>query len=279
MLDETKNIKDSTQASQIAIKDGQNSLSYNKTNKLISALYMVTDMLDEGEPIRLKLRTLGADIISDIYILTSLSHPKVRPVNTERKDGVEIKIIQILSFLEVSSSINLISEMNYNILKKEFIELGQSIQEFLKQSTGNEPITLAEFFKDEDKGHVEIAPGITFYKGHPIVDKGHERTRIGVQKGSTLLKAITNVSNRSVTPNLKNNFDILKQDRRQEIISIVRASPKTEGVTITDIKNRAKGPLVSCGEKTLQRELISMLKDNILTKTGSKRWSRYYLPS
>jgi len=76
-------------------------------------------------------------------------------------------------------------------------------------------------------------------------------------------------------------FDIVKKQRRTEIISIVKIIGGN--ATIKDIKDRAKvlpaqaESLLSCGEKTLQRELISMIKDGVLDKTGEKRWSRYFL--
>jgi hypothetical protein len=35
--------------------------------------------------------------------------------------------------------------------------------------------------------------------------------------------------------------------------------------------------LISCSEKTLQRELVSMVKNGVLDKMGEKRWSRYFL--
>ena len=38
-------------------------LSYTKTHKLVTALYMVTDIIDKEEPIRNKLRILGVEII------------------------------------------------------------------------------------------------------------------------------------------------------------------------------------------------------------------------
>ncbi len=53
--------------------------------------------------------------------------------------------------------------------------------------------------------------------------------------------------------------------------------------TIKDIKDKIKTTpeqasfLVSCSEKTLQRELVSMVKDGVLNKTGKKRWSRYFV--
>jgi hypothetical protein len=52
---------------------------------------------------------------------------------------------------------------------------------------------------------------------------------------------------------------------------------------ITDIRTKSNGhpdqfsAIVSCGEKTLQRELVSMVKDGVLKKLGEKRWSRYML--
>ena len=39
------------------------------------------------------------------------------------------KIAEIMSFLDIASAVNIISEMNYNILRKEFSELNQSISE------------------------------------------------------------------------------------------------------------------------------------------------------
>ena len=81
---------------------------------------MVTDTMEKEEPIRLKLRTLGIEILSDI---------------TMSKTVFDIsKIEQILSFLNIASDIRMISEMNCNILRKEFTELKQSIQEFTTQN-------------------------------------------------------------------------------------------------------------------------------------------------
>jgi hypothetical protein len=211
------------------------------------------------------------------------------------KAGFDIlRIGQILSFLDIAVAVNIISEMNYSILKKEFLELDQSI----KEATGgvgtvNKQINLAEFFQDSSspfRGGFEER----FLKNSPhpnpllrgeekLNSKGH--TRIGVQKGSTLMKALSNkigtgAGHQGFT-NITQGFDILKRQRRDDIINVI----KTIGgnVTIKDIKDKIQnsasggGSLVSYGEKTLQRELISMVKDNVLNKVGEKRWSKYFL--
>ncbi len=282
MFREEKHLKDSsTENLGLALKDSILVVSYTKTNKLITALYMVTDIIDKDEPLRNKLRTLGTEIISDM---------NGAPAKARGKIG------ETMSFLDIASAVGIISEMNCTILKKEFTELNKSINEALGGSKEiSKQINLTDFFEatlEEEEKSVERGPTLSFKqiyldkgqrnsKGHGEVRTG---TNIGVQKGSTLLKALSKVA---VSPrpigaasaksikSTADNFDVLKKQRRNEISGVIRKIGV--GATITDIKNGAYGSLVSCGEKTLQRELVSMIKDNLLTKTGEKRWSKYFL--
>jgi len=287
MFREEKNLKDSTEntspvpAPYRAV--GFGTVSYIKTNKLITALYMVTDIIDKDEPIRNKLRTLGTGIISDM---------NSTPLN------ICNRISEIMSFLEIASAVNIISEMNYAILKKEFSELNQSILSLdtEKESSNrniNKQINLSEFFREPIRNTFSTADTVGELPKTSVSNSiGHQHpTRIGVQKGSTLMKALSDKINPptdigrldSRRPMSVPSFDILKKQRRDEIISII----KTIGgnATIKDIKDKAQalptkaGSLVSCSEKTLQRELVSMVKDGVLNKTGDKRWSRYELVS
>lgn len=58
------------------------------------------------------------------------------------------------------------------------------------------------------------------------------------------------------------------QSRRDRILNVLRdkgeATIKDIGMAVTD-----------CSEKTIQRELISLIKDNIVLRTGERRWSKY----
>lgn len=277
MFREEKNLKDSQKDS---IKDTQNTPapyqavgfglgSYTKTNRLITALYMVTDIIDKDEPLRNKLRTLGTGIISDMYSSTS--------------DACG-KISEIMSFLDIAFAVNIISEMNCNILRKEFLELNKSIKESAENAKDqinslNRKINLSEFLKEE----------LSSLK-HPSIRDAYKTigqqssNSIGVQKGSTLMKALSAVgspvrsvalSERKINHTSGDSFDVLKKQRRNEISNIIQK--REGGATITDIKNGSYGSLISCSEKTLQRELLSMVKDNVLNKTGEKRWSKYFL--
>ena len=277
MFRDEKNLKDSQKDSlpntDIALKDGLFPFSYTKTNKLITALYMVTDIVDKEEPLRAKLRTLGIEIISDTY---SLSAQAGAP---HRASG---KISEVVSLLGIARALNIISSMNCDILEKEFYQLDHSIKELAGETkVPNAPVDLGEFFK-------EVLSAPKSQRRFPGV------ARLGVQKGSTLMKALSGVemparpiggSDRNFVPvkpilNEKHPSE-LKGHRRNDILNIIKINGGN--ATIKDIKDKIltmsdkNNPLIAVGEKTLQRELLSMVEDGVLKKTGEKRWSRYFI--
>ena len=303
MLEENNNLKSHLKDSSNLLVSGSNffkdnllkKVSYTKTNKLISALYMVTDIMDTEEPLRNKLRNLGTYIISDIH-----SFDKGQVVCNQ----INNRVSEILSFIEIASSVGIMSDMNAKILVKEFNELKQSVTEATQKNEKNwleEFISKAPLLGEEGVGggdfEITTSPfglSSSLRRRENSIGQG---TRIGVQKGSTLMKALSDkiphlkTSRISIernfsgypseTSHVKHNIDILKNTRREEIILVIKDKMKSainfEGVTITDIKSIGHGVLASCGEKTLQRELVSMVLDGVLKKNGEKRWSKYSL--
>jgi len=284
MFGESKNLKDMKQVGgksdlelssygrDVFYKTKGSIMNYTKLNKLITALYIVTDIMDKSEPIRLKLRTLGVEILSDARSSSVSLHTNIESV---------------LSFLNIASTIHLISEMNSNILKKAFLEFGHSIQktEFI------EPNWLEGFLSPEEKEIEEISKSTlsNFYpklnlnsKGHRIghvKDENRQNTRLGVQKGGTLMKALSDssiiMSDRNMLLKEGLDFNLIRQERQNDIVKLIKDNGGK--ATITDIKTKVHGSLINCGEKTLQRELVYMVKTGILKKTGDKRWSVYWL--
>lgn len=233
-----------------------------RANKLVTAIYMVTDIMDTSEPIRNTLRASSNILITDIY-QNSNQTPK--------------RISEIMSFLGIGYTVGLISEMNYNILRKEFNSFLGAISNIKSPNSfwSGGPTTLLEFFKEET-----LIPEGSNDSNTPISYKGHPKpSRLGVQKAETFMQVLSDkLSNVSVTKS--QDYDVLKNRRRNEITDILKRhiNSKTgdaNGLTITDIKRMATGVLATCGEKTIQRELVAMVRDGVLSKSGSKRWSRY----
>ncbi len=268
MLGDENNLRDKRSQVGLSIKDTtQPSISYTKTNKLVTALFMVTDIMDKTEPLRNTLRTLGSQIISDIH-----SDPS----------KATAKIGEILSFLDIASSVNMVSDMNASILKNEFLKLLESVKEYRKIKS----IWLEEFLETADTDNQNDDQ----QKYSELITRRHipssrTSTRLGVQKANTLMSAINNIKDIRKSPapyeaeGFRLGFDVLKKHRRADIITVLNTAGI--GLTITEIKDKSKGQkdvlsaLASCGEKTLQRELVAMVRDGVLKKEGEKRWSRY----
>ena len=62
--------------------------------------------------------------------------------------------------------------------------------------------------------------------------------------------------------------DVARDDRRKIILAIIKQKPQ---LAVKDISKSI--PAVS--EKTIQRELLAMVEEGILKKTGERRWSTY----
>lgn len=275
MLEDKKNLKDSNSSlpnlTINKVEEQGGGVSYTKSNKLVTALFLVTDIMDKSEPLRRKLRTLGIEILSDLP--TGQVGIHADPTKSLSK------ISEVLSFLEVAQSVNLISPMNAKILINEFLKLMDAVKEYKKVKS----VWIEEFLgEDYNAEHIDDKQKYSELVTRRHVDS-RTPTRLGVQKAGSLMDALRGVTSYHASDRKNSssaaNFDVLKKHRRADIVSVLNSSEA--GLTITDIKNKSKGhenkfsALASCGEKTLQRELVAMVRDGVLKREGEKRWSRY----
>lgn len=226
-----------------------------KTEKLVTALYMVTDCMDADDALKGKLRLLGVELLSDMYKLSTLS-----PVDKKAHISVSLAhIYEALSCIEIASTIGFISEMNSQILKREF--------DLLASELGTH--------KSKDKH-------FTFTLDHNMFDVEAEPSRIlsdtGIKdKRTEYNMSFTTPRSMSVTKGLSQTprDTVSKQDRTDRILALIKDLPAGEAgkkdLSIKDISTA----FTDCSEKTIQRELNSLVSKGQIRKVGSKRWSRY----
>jgi myo-inositol catabolism protein IolC len=227
-----------------------------KTEKLVTALYMVTDCMDTDDALKSKLRELGVELLSDMYKLSNLS-PQDKHVHISTSLA---RIDEVLSFVEIAYTIGFISEMNTMILKKEFLILIGELESLEKKDK--------HFTFTLDKDMFSLPENSTI--------QGQ------IEEGNIVKDKKTNFNNMSFT-NTKNSHSAFqisktnnhvhsvseKKDRTDRILALV----KDKDVSIKDISNS----FTDCSEKTIQRELNTLVLKGQIKKTGSKRWSRYML--
>ena len=237
-----------------------------KTEKIITALYLVSDCMDNSDPIREKLRLIGVRLMSDIYHLSVAS-----PVDRQTEIALPLSnISEIISLLKVSFMVGFISEMNALILQDELVKLATQLRESINQDKNYllsldskmfavEPIVSS---KDNSRNNQlnmgsNLALNNSFYKGH----------KLDVSFMNNLSPLEDDVSNSKKTqrssPSERNN-------RREKILSLIKGK---KNISIKDISLF----FPDCSEKTISRELNVLISKGHIKKTGAKRWSRYQI--
>ncbi|OHA93065.1 MAG: hypothetical protein A3H52_00370 [Candidatus Zambryskibacteria bacterium RIFCSPLOWO2_02_FULL_39_26] len=210
---------------------------YKKTEKLVSAVYMVTNLFSENEPTKWTLRKKAGDLMSFILNYKDINESSCGDFIY----NVKTRILELVSLLEISSFGGLLSNMNFTILKKEFSSLVGIMDSEMSNHSGAVDGTIPKSFFNVK----EVGLGI----------KDRYLSSGGGIKDNSLLKS----------------RDQFKRSNRQNIIlNLLR---KKKELTIKDISAVIK----DCSEKTIQRELTSFIKAGVLKRTGERRWSKYSL--
>lgn len=259
---------------------------YKKTEKLLTALYMVTNLFVDNDPVKWEVRTLGLGLLSSSLSLRDKSTVEGKEIIIDTIS----KAVEIISLLEVASIAGLISEMNLTILKKELLFMVDTLDSLKKSSYSGEKFVLPDslfdvsgYLRDTREadepgnetpskrrgsglrgGEREVKePGS--FKTVPD-DKGQDKGQvIKDNKGDTSIKRTTSTDTSYVSNNQK---DI----RKNLIINFLRKRGKMSVADFCEV-------ITDCGAKTIQRIVNELVADNMVIRFGKKRWSTYSLIS
>lgn len=203
-----------------------------KSERLASALYVITGFMPSEEPIRTRLRICALEVITH-----SASPYELQGSGAER---FESRCTEIVSILQTAHYSGLISEMNAKLISEEYVSLAA----FVRANTA----------RISERGHL-IAKSSVMGQ-----NPGSSNVR---QRGVGLLKDRAKFNDSS--PDGKRTT----LDGRKELI--LKVFDKKESVSIKDVVSFIPG----VGEKTIQRDILSLVASGVLTKSGSRRWTTY----
>ena len=234
------------------------SFIYKKTEKVSSALYLVSNLLSEEEPLRWDLREAGMSLLNHSMSLIPPSHDSEKDV----LETIQVFIIHILSKLQVCFIAGLISEMNFIVFKKELEHILQSIRERLETHHRGHYLLAEDFFRITDPAFPHLPePSLP----REEYSKGQNNVKDNVLYTKKKVLDTKDVSKRqsSISPS--------KHSNRQEMI--IQYLKRVKEASIKDFSTFIK----NCSEKTVQRELLQMVETGVLKKVGERRWSKYSL--
>ncbi len=206
---------------------------YKKTEKLVSALYLLSSFISDKEPVKWQLREVGLKLLSEVV--------SVNQTDSQQKLGLGYSqslafVSLILSFLEVSYLSGIISQMNYNILKFEFEGLIKS-------------------FASDEEGRVKGAILSEEFFDLPLLSKGQAvmSNRITQPSGRVSVKSSQEKSNRqdSIIALLKKGNELGIKDF---VSSIKDCSEKTIQRELVSLAS--KGLIKKQGEKRWSRYML-----------------------
>ncbi len=222
-------------------KDTSFGYLYNKSEKIATALYMITNFMSVEEPLKWQIRDNSLNFLNSIMSLNRASLSSRGLVMSEAYGY----LFQIKALFNIAYKSGFISNMNYEIVNKELSDLANYLlEDDANKASIESPLFNKAFFAEtEVKGQIsEKNPA----SKTDIKDKDDKRHH---HKGSS--HSIAGLS-----------------DRRSKILAVIKDKKE---VTIKDISILVSG----CSEKTLQRELLGMVSDGLLKKEGERRWSKY----
>ncbi|HBD25164.1 MAG: hypothetical protein A2566_01980 [Candidatus Zambryskibacteria bacterium RIFOXYD1_FULL_40_13] len=235
-------------------KDADFVLAYKKTEKLVSAMYMITGLFSDSEPMKWTLRKKSGELLS--FVLTYKDTPE-----GGRGDFVyytKTRTLELISLLEISARGGLVSQMNFSILKQEFFNLINILKSTDLTLAGTSDGGISQVFSEGFSVSSDVM------KGAFVGEKIYRQTE---QENAVQRVSLSDIKDR----NINTNKDNLKKTNRQNII--LALLKKKKELTINDIAVVIK----DCSEKTIQRELNSFISAGVLKRSGVRRWSRYSL--
>ncbi|MEX2563759.1 MAG: hypothetical protein WD312_01395 [Candidatus Paceibacterota bacterium] len=249
---------------------------YKKTEKIATAIYLVTDLLDHEEPLHWSLRE---NVTYLLNLLVSLRDTVDTRSNT--KNACRNKLIDLITQINVATSAGLISQMNGSVLVRELNTLADRIDQLSIDSVGGPHLDDA-FFKSSDSENVASAPDQG--RRHASVNKpalkseplnggsalaSSQASKQGVDnpqiQGGNTDSASSEVTRSKGT---KPAVQAKKNKRQRAILHLIKEKGE---VSVRDVAT----VIADCSEKTLQRELMALVDEGVLQKSGKRRWTRY----
>lgn len=248
-----------------------------KGHKLTQAVYLVTSLLPDSEPLKWRLRDMSLDILSDVSVFqpspNSSSHDPISGGSGQISPLFKVtvleaatnKIDQLISWLEVALAGNFSADLNLALVRNEYHDFNDFLRERVK-TTGLHKLVQLEREdllpppsndpNNSNSSSVLSAPA-------PILS----HKKIGESIGQ---KEPANVPYQKLSRLPHKSRDVAKGSRRALILEFLKGKDWT---SIKDITEAISG----CSAKTIQRELSDLVHQGVLKKKGDRRWSRYLL--
>ncbi len=258
-----------------------------KVEKIVTALYLVTDVMDADLPLTRSLRLESLELLNACYqLLTGTGG-----VNPSDLTRTLVRLEHVMSLVSIGKISHHISDMNAAVLLQELGRVGESMGMELEDLSrkyasyvaprnafagSNQPVlshailddTLFDEMAKNRKRQNDIKTTLTTSINDIVSDKTKRDNISDIPKSEASFKTTSKLS-----LNVKKEFSPRSGSggtRRQEIMDVVTSH---KNATMQDIQKFVQ----NCSEKTLQREVATLIAVGMVRREGDKRWATYHV--
>lgn len=248
--------------------EGQLEFVFKKTEKIAAALYLVTSIIKDNDPLRFQLREKAMNLVNAGIVLTRQDAVDHGSIFAE----IAVSLFEINSLLRVAFLAGVISPMNYKVLAKEVLFVVSLLGEKNKDEINQAGYVLADSFFETGEIVSNIPPAVA-----PNVPKtmgsipGPAAVPPIKSPLNTAASSASNIDKGHKKP--LENIASVKDKKNSRKILIINLLKKESKLTIKDFVK----VIPDCSEKTIQRELLDLVIQGVLKKEGERRWSTYSL--
>ncbi len=235
-------------------KQNGDHLLKKRLENVAAALYLVTNHLSDQEPLKTKSREAVHIVLEECIIVSDIAD-----------QNIITRLDHIRSILKVASMSGLVSSQNISLLENEILAIQGFINEHHNAASNlsihiNDILMLGDSYMEMPKAtqtqtQVDTPKSINTPSVH-ISTMSRIQKPVGSSNPSQSQAQISKPKKEGVT------------DRQAVILREIRTKGQ---LTIRDLVGKIEG----CSEKTIQRELLSLVESGVLKKEGERRWSKY----
>lgn len=226
--------------------------AYRRAERIVAAVHLLTNHIDQSEPVSSAIRTSGLDLLHSMLEIRS----EMRSSRSELFGKVQAQIRHMISLVRVLTVSGYISMQNATTMVEALDELGNFM-------TAAQRSALSESISVSRDDLLDVRAG-ALLRAAPRSVKDVKDTS-SASDGSVVSDKETMSLNSSI-----NHGQITV--REQSILDTLQSGGN---LGIKDICSN----LPEYSEKMIQRELADMVARGKVIKTGLKRWSKYSIAS
>jgi len=230
-----------------------------KLGKVAAAIHLVADIIENDKSLAISLHEQSLATVRSGYEVIGKQNLK-----SDFLTNTVMKIDELIALVDIGSIARSISRMNADIIIGELVKVREVLLDLIMTLKKTEQsFVLSQYAVNHPVVQTDIV-------GDALFESTLREYQSKRHQNDIKTTLITQNDNQNDIEKIKTTSvnDIPRFGRQKDILNLIKSSNTTTLALL-----RMKIP--DCSEKTLQRELATLIEMGLIRKEGNKRWTTY----